>query len=333
MSEISEKKWSFVDLFVYEGMVDNERKLLPKIWNCAFALYFVISLFTFWYTVDKDENSVVQRFGKHVRTEEPGIHVKLPWPFEEATEVSVTKVKNIEIGFRTLDVGPPAEYQDIDEEALMLTGDANIVDLDFIVQFRSSDAAKWMFVLEDPLHALSMLSQSSMRYEVGRGSFDSVATSGRVTIQDNVHDLTSGLVSDLDFGVSIAGVQLQDAHPPEEVMHAFKDVTNAKEDKQKKVRSAEGYQNEILPQTRGKAKKMVEDALGFQAERIAIAQGDSSKFVDMLKEYKKLPGVTKDRMRLEVFGKILPGSKQWIILNGNGPLEFLDITNRKTDGR
>lgn len=313
-------------LFYYGGKREGYDLYLPRPFRWALIIYLIVALWTSWFIVDKDENAVIQRFGKHIRSAEPGFNGKAPWPFEYATEVQVKKVKNLEIGFRTIDEGPPAQYEDVESEALMLTGDANIVDLDFIIQYRPGNAADWLFKMEDPVAALMLLAQSSMRFTVGQSTFDSVATYGRNKIQMDVRDGLDKLNKELNYGPVLAGVQLQDVHPPADVMGAFKDVTNAREEKERMIRTAEGYQNGALPRAQGDARKMIEDALGYESERVQIARGDSARFVDVLKEYKKQPDITRTRLRLEALNKILPNTNQWIIVPEGGPLQFMNLT-------
>jgi len=321
---------SFSDRFFYKERVEGNIVWFPRPLQFAVIIYMLIALWTCWYIVDKDQNGVIQLFGEYVRIGESGMNGKLPWPFETVKKVIVTKAENLEIGFRTVDENAPTKtYEEVDNEALMLTGDQNIVDLDFIVQYRRSNASRWLFGITDPEQALRLLAQSSMRFTVGHNPFDDVATFGRGLIQSEVQTDLGKLCTDLNFGPGLAGVQLQDAHPPASVMPDFKDVTNAKEEKERMIRSAEGYKNDIIPRARGQAKQLVENALGYESERVQNALGDSARFVDILREYKRDPKTTETRLRLETLHKVLPYMNQWIIKSEQGPLQLLNLQGGK----
>jgi membrane protease subunit HflK len=253
----------------------------------AFVLLVVTAwsvLWTTWYKVDQNENAVVQFLGKYVRTETNGLHGKMPWPFEKVTKVSVTDIYQMEVGFRTLD-SSKREYKDLPEEAEMLTADMNIAYVDWVVQFKTSDAKKFLFNVKEPVTVLRYISQSAMRNVVGGKLFDDIATSGRQLVQEGGEKMTQELLDQSEMGLVIAGVQLQDAHPPEAVRSAFKDVTNALEDKGKLVQQAEGYRNKFIPEARGHAKGIIEKATGYRNERIARAEGDADRFLALLAKY------------------------------------------------
>lgn len=292
------------------------------------ALAVVWCFWTCWFVVDRDENSVVKRFGEHVRTVEPGFAFKLPYPIEDATEVAVTKVARVEVGFDSSVIDANGEELEIPHEHEMLTGDTNIVHLDFIVQYRAADAPKWLFRLREPDEAVKLLAQGAMRLVVGGHTFDDVATSGRTQIQEESEKLLQELCDKFDFGAKILAVQLQDAHPPNAVLAAFQDVNNAKEEGQKKISVAEGYQNERVPKARGEAKQIVEDSLGYRAARIQDAVGDADRFLSVYEKYRQAPELTRDRMRLEAIGDILAGKNQLIDNTGGNVLKFFDTTGK-----
>jgi membrane protease subunit HflK len=277
-----------------------------------------------WYLVGNGENAVVQRFGAYARTEEPGLRFKFPHPVEKATIVNVEQVQRVEIGFRTEKVGPPAEYTQIPEETEMLTGNMNIVELDFTVQYRRTSAKDWLFSVDDPEEAIRLLSQSAMRMVVGTKGFDEVATTGRANVQNESKAILDGFVKNMRLGATIGAVQLQDAHPPEKVMPAFKDVNNALENKQTKILEAEKYRNEQLPKARGNAKKIEEAATGYREERIKFANGDVAAFKEVLAKYRQAPQITLERLRLETLEELLPGHSQLIDVSGGGLLKYFD---------
>lgn len=324
--------------FEYDWELEGEGKAhrfhhLPRISTCLLLLFTLTSLFSCWFIVDRDENSVILQFGKHVRTVEPGLHFKLPWPIETATEVTVTKVLRQEIGFRTVDPGPPAVYEPVPEESDMLTGDLNLIELEFIIQYVSSDAPKWLFQVVDPDKTLGLLTQSSMRFIVGHSTFDQAATSGRAEIQVQTEADLKMLTDKVNFGARVVKVQLQDAHPPKgEVHEAFRDVTNAREDKQKAIRSAEAYANDVVPKARGQAAKLLRAAEAYRDQRVALATGEAARFLSVYEQYRLAPEITLQRMQFEAIGELLPGRDQLINLDSTGVLKWLDVNNLRKGG-
>jgi modulator of FtsH protease HflK len=293
-----------------------------------FKLLFVIlaawSLWTSWYIVGNGKNSVVQRFGAYTRTEDPGLRFKLPYPVEKATIVNVEEVQRVEIGFRTKSVGPPAEYDQIPEESEMLTGNMNIVELDFTVQYRRTNAKDWLITAENPEEAIRLLAQSAMRMVVGTKGFDEVATTGRANVQNEAKAILIGLVQKMNLGITIVAVQLQDAHPPKKVMPSFKDVNDALEEKQGKILAAEKYRNEQLPKARGNVKKIEERSAAYKEERVRFARGDAAVFTGVLAKYRQAPQITLERLRLETLEVLLPGRNQLIDLSGSGLVKYFD---------
>jgi modulator of FtsH protease HflK len=292
------------------------------VFRAAAVLLVLWAAISCGYCVSNGHNSVVQRFGKHVRTEGPGVSIKLPWPIETATIINVGEVSRIEVGFRTVSAG---KYEDKREEQEMLTADTNIVELDFVVQFRKTDAAKWLYSAEDPEEAIRLMAQSAMRTVVGGSSFDQVATSGRATIQESTHKITQELVNGLDIGVTIVAVQLQDAQPPEKVIPSFQDVNNAKEDKQTKIQHAEAYRKQQIPYARGQAKKITEESQAYKTERIAQARGEADRFSQVLTRYQQAPQLTLDRMRMESIQSIITGKPQFVDLTDGGMLKYFNM--------
>lgn len=316
-----------------DGNIDAHRinyasRFFPMFFNYLLILIFLWCCWTTWYTVDKDENATIRLLGTHVETVGPGLHFKLPWPIMDATETKVTKVHRMEIGFRTVETGPPAKYEFIPTESLMLTGDENIVDLKFIIQYVIEDAAKWQFRVQDPQKLLNYLAQASMRQIIGKNTFDTVATSGKAEIQVNVRTLLQGLCKKIDFGAKIIAVQLQDVDPPAEVSAAFKDVVSAREDKEKTIHQATAYKNDILPKARGEAASLVNKAKGDAEERVKVAEGEAGRFLALWKEYKKNPSITKERLLLETLQRVLPG-KDVVIDLGGGVMKHFEVSGRQ----
>jgi modulator of FtsH protease HflK len=312
------------------GNVDTDLdnfKILPFNWLIIFTLFCFC--FNTWYTVDKEENATIRTFGKYSNTVGPGLHFKMPWPFQKASTTGITKVKTMEIGFITTEAGPPAIREDVLFEAEMLTGDGNIAVVHFIVQYKSANALKWQYKVKDPEILLNYLAQSSMRLVVGYSDFDQVATSGKAVIQTEVKELLQKLCDKIDFGVSVVAVQLQNVHPPSDVMPAFKDVQTSKEEKETIIHNAEQYKNKLIPEAKGTAKEMINQAKGYFAKRTEAAHGDAAKFLAVLKEYKKNKSITEQRLILETLQEIIPGSEVLVESgNSNSILKFLDMNKQ-----
>lgn len=258
------------------------------------------------YQVNPSEVGVVLRFGRAVATTTPGLHWHLPWPVERVLKPPVTVVHKEEVGFRTLDVGPPARYRTVLEEARMLTEDGNIVELNFIVQYRIKDAVAFLFNVRDPADTLRDAAESAMREVVGHTSISMALTEGRLSIQTRTQDLLQVILDKYGAGLHVTTVKLQDVAPPGPVQDAFKDVINAEQDRERMVNEAEGFANDILPKARGVAAEMINQAQGYAASRVKHAEGEAGRFELVYEAYVKAPRVTRKRMYLETMEVVLP---------------------------
>jgi len=289
-------------------------------------LIVVLYLATGIYIVQPDEQGVIRRFGKFARMDGPGLHYHLPYPFESAVTPSVTEVKRIEIGFRTVRNG----YVDVSEEALMLTGDENIVSAESIVQYRIKNAADYLFNIIEPEQTVKNAAEAALRQVIGSRKIDDALTEGKYEIQEETKLLIQELLDSYQSGIVVIAVQLQDVNPPEEVSAAFKDVASAKEDKSKFINEAEGYYNDVIPDARGQAVEITKKAEGYKIERIRKAEGDVAKFNQILKEYQKGEEVTRYRLYIETMESILPGMKKFIMENSDDEslLKFLPLNEQ-----
>jgi membrane protease subunit HflK len=226
---------------------------------------------------------------------------------------AVTQVKRVEIGFRTVNYGPPARYQDVPTEALMLTGDENIVSADAIVQYKIKDPVTYLFNIILPEETVKNAAEAALRQVIGERKIDEALTTGKYEIQEETKKLLQDLLDSYQSGVLIVAVQLQDVNPPDEVQEAFKDVASAKEDKSKYINQAQGYENDLIPKARGEAVKMTKEAEGYKIERIKKAEGDVAKFNSILAEYKKGEYITQARLYLETMEEILPDMNKVIV--------------------
>lgn len=283
------------------------------------------------YIVQPDEAGVVLRFGRMSRITSSGLNYHLPYPLETVETPRVTEVKRVEVGFRTVSVGPPSRTESIPQESLMLTGDENIVDIDMIVQFKIKDPEEYLFRVRDIFSTMRKVSEATLRQIVGKHKIDTVLTDGKFEVQNQILESLQETIDLYDAGIVVVAVQLQDVHPPEQVRDAFKDVASALEDKNRFINQAQGYQNDIIPKTRGRGEEIIRQSESFNRERILRAEGDVQRFLAVLEEYRKSPDVTKRRMYIETMEKILPGLKKYIAkLDGNNNLmPLLDMRTGK----
>jgi len=303
--------------------------LTKKIFGILLILILILYLASGIFIVRPDEQGVVKRFGKFDRLTSPGLNYHLPYPIETVLTPAVTQVKRVEIGFRTLSSGPSTRYQEIPTEALMLTGDENIVSAEAIVQYKIKDPVKYLFKIILPEQSVKDAAEAVLRQVIGARGIDEALTIGKYEIQEETKNLLQRLLDSYDSGILIVAVQLQDVNPPQEVQDAFKDVASAKEDKSKYINQAEGYRNDIIPKARGEAAKMVKEAEGYKIERIRKAEGEVEKFNKILSEYKNGEYVTQLRIYLETMEEILPRMKKFILdLEDHGSLiNLLPLTD------
>jgi modulator of FtsH protease HflK len=273
-------------------------------------------IFLVWqsaFIVAPDEEGVVKRFGIPVRTVGPGPHLKIPL-IESVLQPKVEKLHRVEVGFRTDRQG---RQQMLPQEALMLTGDMNILAIEFIVQYKIKESASYLFHVADIHDTIVKAAEASMREVVGKSKIDEALTTGKAQIQQDTQTLLQAILDQYQAGVQIAAVQLQDVDPPEAVAAAFKDVTNAREDREKLINQSQGYRNDILPKAKGEAAQMVNQAKGYAQARLNRAQGEANRFLATLKEYNQAKDIISKRIYIETMEDILPGMDK-VILDGKG---------------
>lgn len=295
----------------FDWAARNPRKLVG--WLVIAA---VLGWFLFvgpFYTVAQDEQGLVLTFGQHTNTTGPGFHFKFPWPVQTVRTVRVEEVKRIEVGFRTINPGPPAQYRDFKsgdsrllEEAQMLTGDENIVNLDLVVQYRIKDAAAWEFIVKDPVGTLRDMTEAAIRQVVGDRLIDEATTTGKAEIQAEVKQIIQTLADRYGMGAWVVDVAIQDALPPQPVADAFQDVATSIQDKDRFKQEAMAYSNQKIPEAEGQAEQVLRDAEGQRAARIAQATGEAERFLKLAREYDKAKEVTRERLLLETLERILP---------------------------
>ncbi len=293
-------------------------------------LLILLAIILVWqgaFIVAPDEEGVVKRFGDVVRTVGPGPHLKIPF-VESVLQPKVAKIHRIEVGFRTDRQG---RQQMLPREALMLTGDMNIIGVEFIVQYRIKNAREYLFNVADIEDTIEKAAEASMREVIGRNKIDEALTTGKAQIQEDTHQLLQGILDQYQAGVSVQAVQLQDVNPPEAVVAAFKDVASAKEDREKLINQSQSYRNDIIPKAKGEAAQMVNQAKGYAQARLTRAEGEANRFVKLLKEYNLAKDVISRRIYIETMEEILPNVEK-IIIDGKGAdrlLPFLPLERQK----
>lgn len=284
---------------------------LKRFRNIKFPAWWIgVLLAALWvasglYIVEPAEIGVVQRFGAYHRQTEPGLHYHLPFPIENAQVPKVTQVRRVEVGFRTVGRTASQQYRQVPEESLMLTGDENIVDVQFIVQYMIKDAVHFLFNVHEPDQTVKNAAEAAMREVVGYNKIDSVLTTDKLDIQNHTRDLMQNILDIYSSGIHVQAVQLQDVHPPKDVIDAFKDVASAREDKSRYINEADAYKNDILPKARGQAAVLINQASAYKDQTIRRTQGEADRFLSVLREYNKAKDVTRQRLYLETMERIL----------------------------
>ncbi|CAI8043773.1 Protein HflK [Geodia barretti] len=268
-------------------------------------------------------------FGKSVRQAEPGLHFKLPFGIERAINVPVRKVFKEEFGFRTLRAGVRTQYdtRDFAEESLLLTGDLNIADVEWVVQYKIKDPKNFLFSVRNPQRTLRDLTESVMSRIIGDRTVSEVLTIGRIEIAAEVEEHLQQLLDLYQTGLDVAGVTLQDVNPPEEVKAAFNAVNEAKQEKERLINEAWRDYNQSVPKSKGLALQMISEAQGYALKRVNEAQGDADRFKAIRTEYQKAKEVTRRRLYLEAMQEFLPQLKEIYIIDGNtnSPIPILQL--------
>lgn len=284
------------------------------------------------FMVGPDEQGVIRRFGEYVRIVGPGLDYHLPSPIEQVTKPKTTQVKRVEIGFRTIDPGPPARYREILKEAIMLTSDENIINVNLVVQYKIKDPVKYLFNILNPEKTVRDVSESVIREVIGKTNIEDALTTAHAQIQAQARVLIQEVFDRYEAGIHVITVQLQDVKPPAEVVHAFKDVVSATKDKRKTINEARGYQEKVLPGARGEAARINRQALAYRDRKVKHAQGEAQKFLKVLYEYKKAKDITFRRLYLETMESILPGMEKFILdpKNQGSLLQFLPMSRERS---
>jgi membrane protease subunit HflK len=340
-----------------ESAIKGWRKIKKWGKITAAGIFGAATIYSSFYTIPADSQGVIKRFGKFVRITEPGIHLKIPLGVESATKVPVKKVQKEEFGFRTLEAGVDSRYLDstglkagkvadkdmstfvksfevtpeanpkllqnqvrdlLRSEYLMLTGDLNMADVQWIIQYKIKNPADYLFNIRNPKQTIRDASQAVMRRIIGNGSVDEAITIGRIENEISEKEELQKILDDYQTGIHIVTAKLQSSNPPHRVRPAFNKVNESMQQKEQKINEAMQDYNKEVPKARGEAIRVVETAKGYGIERVNNAEGDVDKFLRVLKEYKKAPKITKQRLYLETMTEVLPQIPEKMIIEDKG---------------
>jgi membrane protease subunit HflK len=291
---------------------------------------------TGFYRVNPQQQGVVLRFGEWVRTTPPGLHYHLPYPVESVMTPEVTRDNRIEIGFRDIG-GNSSSRRDIADESQMITGDENIVDIDFVVFWRIADAGQYLFNLAEPVDTIKVAAEAVMREIIGRTPIQTALTEGRQDIQAQARTQLQDLLNEYGTGVRVRDVQLLAVDPPSDVIDAFNEVQRARQDRDRLKNEAEAFRNDVVPRARGAAAKLIAEAEAYQAEVMNRAKGDSSRFDQVYGAYVVNPDVTRERIYIETIEEIFSNVDKILIdenSTGSGVVPYLPLKelNKQTGG-
>jgi membrane protease subunit HflK len=315
---------------------DRLRSVLPggSIGGKGLALIVLVALviwgFSGFFRVEPDEKGVILRFGKFVREVDPGLNYHLPYPIETALTPRALRVNKIDIGMRIVDDSRRGStLRDVPEESLMLTGDENIVDVDFSVFWRIklNGVGDYLFNIQQPEGTVKAVAESAMREVIGRSNIQPILTGARQNIETAVQELMQQVLDQYHAGIQVTQVQLQKVDPPSQVIDAFRDVQAARADLERAQNEAQSYANRVVPEARGRAAQILQAAEGYREQTVAEAKGGSARFLNVYNEYKKAPDVTRQRMYLETMERLFGGTDKIIVDTGthNGVIPFLPL--------
>ena len=301
-------------------------KFLPVIVILGVIL---IGVMTSFYSVETDEVGVIRRFGKFTRITEPGLHLKMPLGIEKLDRVKVKRVFKEEFGFRTLQAGVNTRYSNksFDDESLMLTGDLNVLDVTWIVQFRVKDPVQLLFNIRNPRETVRDVSESVMRQVIGDSSVSEALTTRRIEINQEVQDRLQVILDSYKSGIQIETVKLQDVNPPDKVKRSFNEVNEAKQEREKVINQSWEAYNKAIPKAKGQAEKTIREAEGYALARVQKAKGDATKFIATWNAYKNAKEVTRRRLYLETLEEIIPKVGKIFVFEpkANGALPLLNL--------
>lgn len=304
------------------------KKFMPQIWKVLLIIVLVIFSWASFFQVEPEEVGVITRFGKYVREVEPGLNFKVPL-IETIVRVPVERQQKEEFGFRTVSAGVQSKFtkSGTADESLMLTGDLNLADVEWVVQYRIDDPYSFLFKVRDPLGSLRDISEAAMRQIVGNRTVNEVLTVGRTEVASEVLNEIQKNCIEYSLGIKIEQVVLQDVNPPDPVKDAFNAVNQAQQEKETLINQAKSEYNKVIPKASGQAEETIQKAEGYATQRVNNAMGEAARFSALYNEYVKAPEVTKRRIYLETMNSAIPKLGNKIITDekGNSVLPLLQM--------
>ncbi len=318
-----------------QGLEDLKRTL-QRFTKGAYVWLIIGAVALLWlgsgiYVVGPSERGIVLRFGAVIAETDPGLRFHFPWPIEKHVVVDIARVRSAQVGYRssgTTGRTGRGNTRTIPQEALMLTGDENIVEVNLVVQYRIEDPVKFLFGAYEPEKILHSYAEVALRSAVGGNTIDYTMTDGRLDVQEQAKAALQSLLTAYDTGLIVTEARLLAVDPPTDVRDSFNDVVRALEDRDRLKQEAEGYQEDVVPKARGAAAQMVQQAEAYKAQRVIRANGDAERFLNILAEYEKAKSVTRDRLYLESIERIMPNMEKFILdsqSDGGGVVPLLPL--------
>ncbi len=327
-----EKKVIEIANRVKNKMTSNPKKGILPVLIVIAIIAAVIGGSSSMYKVDTEETGVVLRFGKFAKFSDSGLHFKIPFGVEQVYLVPTGRVLKEEFGYRTVTPGIKTVYnkRGLEEESLTLTGDLNVSDIEWIVQFQIADPFKYIFKIKDPVGTIRDIAEAMVRKTVGNADVTQVLTTDRAILAGQIEQALQATLNQYDIGVRIVTVKFQDVNPPDAVKDAFNEVNEAEQQKESLIFQATEQYNRQVPRARGEAKRTLQEAQGYAVERVNKARGETNRFLALLTEYKKAPFVTRKRIHIETMEEVLPKLEETYIMDekNSGLLPLLPL--RKT---
>lgn len=309
---------------VFLSWIDRNRRL---VYLAVLPVLLVLWLSTGIYIIQPGEEGVVRTFGKFSNVTGSGLNYRLPSPFQSVAVVDVQSIRRAEIGFRT---GLGDRKEEVLNEALMLTQDENIVQVELLLQYRVGNSRDFIFNVQQPETVLVTSAEVALRSAVGQMGIDAVITEARAEVQDQTRIFLTRLMENYGTGILVTDVRLQVADPPAEVRDAFQEVVRAQADKERRINEAEAYQNDIVPRARGERQRLIEEASGFRDREVLRATGEAERFLAVLKAYQLAPDVTRERLHIEALEGVLSQVTLTLLdkdaMGGSQVLPFLPLT-------
>ncbi len=312
-----------------EKPVESVKKFNKLLLRIPLGLMFLVLLglylATGFYTVQPHEIGIVRRFGKFHKQTPPGLHFHLPYPIDHVIKPNVTEIKRIELGFRTIDPGPPARYREIPEESLMITGDLSLVHAEAVIRYRILNPQHYVFHIQDPEATVKAAAEATLRQIIGQHHINNILTTEKVVIQEQSRELLQEILDLYQSGLVVYEFLLQEVAVPDPIREAYRDVASAKEDKEKLINEANAYANKILPEAEGAASRILREAEAYRQAKIEEAEGQVARFAAILEEYSNAQEVTRSRLYLETMEKVLADIEKIIIDESVGALPLLQL--------